>query len=566
MGSALSFPITGSVFQNTGSINVAPSVVTFNLGMELVNNANIDFVGASNFNVYALENNSFIQGQGGAFSTSFGAVSLKNGSVIDGFNDVAFLFCPSGNIEIAAIVSGYDRYSIQYSIDFSVSNNLNAAASYYFNNSIAAINSPLISDSITIVNANIIGTGMISGSGIFNWTNGEIGLPIDLSPSAITQISTDSIAIPYFPIPSALASFTNNGEITVLNGAFKIDAQSTNNGVFQFESAGDITIEGSGNFENNGSLKNCSSNPILVSFEPSVINNGTINGTGTYAFNGGITNNGILNPGCSPGHMVVYGDLSIGSAMNLEVMGNNALEIDHLKVIGRMTAGGTLNIIMPSGMSLTNSVELVDATSMQGSFNAINVPAGYTVSVVNNKLMLSSIALPVELLSFEAAVKGEAVKIDWATASEVNNDRFDVMHSDDGYNFSKIQSVSGKGNTKSITEYSYLHTKPSNGINYYQLWQFDFDGKTSKSKVAKVFVENSATVSLYPTTFSDRLNVKVSAPVQVSLEVMTLEGRTIAQMNVTESGLINTSSWQPGIYFIKMDDGVKSKTVKVVKF
>jgi hypothetical protein len=102
------------------------------------------------------------------------------------------MFCQSGNIESSAVVSGYNRYSIQYSIDFIVNNALTAGSTYYFNNAIAILNTPVVSDSITVLNADLSGTGSLQSSGVFDWTNGKIDLPIELTSTGICKISTDS--------------------------------------------------------------------------------------------------------------------------------------------------------------------------------------------------------------------------------------------------------------------------------------------------------------------------------------------------------------------------------------
>ena len=55
--------------------------------------------------------------------------------------------------------------------------------------------------------------------------------------------------------------------------------------------------------------------------------------------------------------------------------------------------------------------------------------------------------LPVELLNFEAqAVNNEYVQLDWSTATEINNDGFEVLRSTDGVNFERIAWVDGNGN------------------------------------------------------------------------------------------------------------------------
>ena len=52
--------------------------------------------------------------------------------------------------------------------------------------------------------------------------------------------------------------------------------------------------------------------------------------------------------------------------------------------------------------------------------------------------------LPVELMDFNVACNEGHVKINWATASENNNEYFTVERSDDGINFEIIGKVTGQ--------------------------------------------------------------------------------------------------------------------------
>lgn len=60
--------------------------------------------------------------------------------------------------------------------------------------------------------------------------------------------------------------------------------------------------------------------------------------------------------------------------------------------------------------------------------------------------------LPVELIYFKfKAISGPTgVSLEWATASEVNNDYFIVEHSVDGYQFKSIAKIEGHGTGKTL--------------------------------------------------------------------------------------------------------------------
>ena len=94
--------------------------------------------------------------------------------------------------------------------------------------------------------------------------------------------------------------------------------------------------------------------------------------------------------------------------------------------------------------------------------------------------------LPVDLIFFDARKYGDGVLVEWQTATEINNDYFTVLRSDDGIVFSDMVHINGAGNSNQIINYSWKDQSPANGINYYQLKQTDYDGTTDYSNIIAV--------------------------------------------------------------------------------
>ncbi|MBN2682330.1 MAG: T9SS type A sorting domain-containing protein [Bacteroidales bacterium] len=92
--------------------------------------------------------------------------------------------------------------------------------------------------------------------------------------------------------------------------------------------------------------------------------------------------------------------------------------------------------------------------------------------------------LPVELISFSALhAEFFGVRLEWTTASEINNSHFIVERSVDGKQFVELTKVMGAGNTSELTHYSAEDTAPENGLAYYRLRQVDYDGTTAFSPI-----------------------------------------------------------------------------------
>jgi hypothetical protein len=109
--------------------------------------------------------------------------------------------------------------------------------------------------------------------------------------------------------------------------------------------------------------------------------------------------------------------------------------------------------------------------------------------------------LPVELTSFMAAVTPNSVLLNWSTASELNNDFFELQRSATGEKFEKIATVKGAGTVRDRTDYQYEDVTPLYGKNYYRLRQVDFDGQDAYSNVVVAdvsIVSASFSASVFP--------------------------------------------------------------------
>jgi len=159
--------------------------------------------------------------------------------------------------------------------------------------------------------------------------------------------------------------------------------------------------------------------------------------------------------------------------------------------------------------------------------------------------------LPVELISFTAQVLNENVKLNWITASELNNDFFTVQRSADGMEFESIMEIKGVGTTSASSSYEYTDVTPIQNISYYRLKQTDFDMKSSYSKVLVVNVLLSGELSIYPNPVSVggvvTLNKKDTYVISNNLGVIV--------MKVTEANQIDISTLAPGIYVVRSSTG-----------
>ncbi|HSI91216.1 MAG TPA: T9SS type A sorting domain-containing protein, partial [Adhaeribacter sp.] len=184
------------------------------------------------------------------------------------------------------------------------------------------------------------------------------------------------------------------------------------------------------------------------------------------------------------------------------------------------------------------------------------------------------VVLPVELVSFTGKALNEGIALNWKTASEKHNDRFEVERSYDGRNFETIGIVKGNGTSNVAHNYSFLDKHAKAGINYYRLNQVDFSGDNERTHIIKVVTDRSATalgVQLIPNPCLDQnctvqlRNIDTTAPLTVELRDLT--GRLIFSQQVpadqTSFQLPKVDSGN-GIYILSARNGSHTAYQKII--
>lgn len=154
--------------------------------------------------------------------------------------------------------------------------------------------------------------------------------------------------------------------------------------------------------------------------------------------------------------------------------------------------------------------------------------------------------LPVSLLNFEARCDGSAVKLLWATASEVNNERFTIHRSADLMVWEEVLTVTGAGNSNAELVYQAYDERPLNGQAYYRLTQTDFDGTTETFAPVGVDCEAVGTNGLfvYPNPASEQFTVAVTVDEDYTgaiLEIVDINGKRM--LSKTVSLTAGSSEW-----------------------
>lgn len=180
----------------------------------------------------------------------------------------------------------------------------------------------------------------------------------------------------------------------------------------------------------------------------------------------------------------------------------------------------------------------------------------------------NSVILPVELLRFDAsATADESVFIRWETSSEVNNDYFLLERSSDLNQWEPVAKVKGAGNSNSFNYYEWLDKQPLNGISYYRLKQFDFDGTASESDIREVYFNSygfsEQRLLVYPNPSKAEVYVQIDFKANLQLIVRNGLGQSVRQFSSQGFETITLGGLAPGVYFLQTEG---SSAIEPIRF
>ena len=183
-----------------------------------------------------------------------------------------------------------------------------------------------------------------------------------------------------------------------------------------------------------------------------------------------------------------------------------------------------------------------------------------------------AVALPVTLVNFTGQLVNNQVQLQWRTASEQNNDHFEVQHSTDGIQFSSIGNIKGSGTSFIPHDYQFTDVAPAQGNNYYRLKQVDIDGNYTFSSIVDVKLMTGITYTIYPNPAINKVNMVISVDKdqQIKLTLTEPGGKIIETREVKCLFGDNKLEWDisrlaKGMYMICSQNNSGIAVVKFVK-
>ncbi len=195
---------------------------------------------------------------------------------------------------------------------------------------------------------------------------------------------------------------------------------------------------------------------------------------------------------------------------------------------------------------------------------------------IDNFKVCATDPIPVELTSFVASVSGNNVNLNWSTATETNNQGFEIQRSNGG-EYQVVGYVAGHGTTVEPQSYSFTDQNVGTGKYQYRLRQIDYDGKFEYSSVIEVEIVGPKEFSLaqnYPNPFNPATSIDFTLAVdsKVTLKVFDVLGQevmTLINGNYTSgSHKVNfdASGLNSGVYVYRIDaTGIDGRTFTATK-
>ncbi|MCW3102647.1 MAG: hypothetical protein JWO09_1087 [Bacteroidetes bacterium] len=159
--------------------------------------------------------------------------------------------------------------------------------------------------------------------------------------------------------------------------------------------------------------------------------------------------------------------------------------------------------------------------------------------------------LPIELLSFTGIAGPDGNLLSWSTASETNNDYFELERGRDASSFTTIGTIDGHGNSSTVLNYDLTDSHPLPGINYYRLRQVDFNGEYTYSNAIAISTAEEAFVLAYPNpAASQQISVDVSGNIS-EVSIYNMMGEVVYHSCFVSGRTLSVDVLAKGVYVIK---------------
>jgi hypothetical protein len=287
--------------------------------------------------------------------------------------------------------------------------------------------------------------------------------------------------------------------------------------------------------------------------------NNVMNNTALHIFN--------VNscPGCEPTALVQLNNIvmggTIGNVAQLQVMAPGNCTGSTQTIMNGVTSNSCIEMRPAANVPLANGNYYIVVDGQDGQLLTYDLTLTLTYPCTQTTVCT---VLPIELIAFTGKNVGTTNHLHWETASEINNDHFDIERSADGIGFETIATIPGAGNSNELLKYDYADRTIHPGYNYYRLKQTDYDGEYSYSEIIVIRTEQiNPSVELSPNPVNDKVRISVSGfEGDGTLQIYNSQGMPVySVLQFKRTAEINISELPPGNYLVRITNAETGEPV-----
>jgi hypothetical protein len=246
-------------------------------------------------------------------------------------------------------------------------------------------------------------------------------------------------------------------------------------------------------------------------------------------------------------------------------------------LVGGSQAGGLPNIYSIAYRNTGNNV-FVAADTLGGDYIADCVIDNFNGDILKDIITQgflsrmtkvfwnSTTVLPIQFNSFTAQSSYNCETfIKFTTGTEENVSQIEIEHSINGTSFNTIQKITPLGSNSS---YSFIHTNPGFGKNFYRIMSTDRDGRTQKSEIVQSANTCNTLMEVYPNPVRNEIFIKgFQNEDKVTIQLFDVTGKLIMQQVFSRNGIIRMELGKiaSGQYTLRASTEANSFETKVLK-
>lgn len=148
--------------------------------------------------------------------------------------------------------------------------------------------------------------------------------------------------------------------------------------------------------------------------------------------------------------------------------------------------------------------------------------------------------LPFTLVEFDGKKQSDDVLLTWKVAGNREQQEYTLEHSNDGVHFKKIAVIPATTDADQAS-YSFLHTQPSGGMNFYRLVAKSRMNQLQTSRTIKIWFDNKkGKVGIYPNPIiNNQINIYPNGLSKgtYNIQLVGIDGKLLVQQPWSHNGM-----------------------------